>query len=239
MGFHRYTYDSADQAAAACARQILLRLEEALSGHGKATVAVSGGSTPKLMFDHLAKTRFDWRDVHLFWVDERMAPPEDPESNYHLCEEHFIRPSHFPRRNVHRIRGELRPDVAAKNYVDDLRDFFGLDPGDVPHFDVIHLGIGSDAHTASLFPGEPLILDRNGVAAAVYVEKLTKWRVTLLPRTLLAAKHVVVLAAGNDKTEALKNVLEAPYDPMRYPAQIISHHCRHQTWFLDEAAVPA
>lgn len=239
MGFHRYTYDTPVMAAEACARQILLRLEESLSGHGKASVAVSGGSTPKLMFDHLAKADFDWRDVHLFWVDERMVPPNDPESNYRLCEEHFIRPAHFPHRNVHRIHGELRPELAAKNYVDDLRDFFAIEHGDVPHFDVIHLGIGGDSHTASLFPGEPLIMDRNGVAAAVYVEKLTRWRVTLLPRTLLAAKHIVVLAAGSDKTDALKNVLDAPYDPLRYPAQVVSHHCRHQTWFLDEAAVPA
>lgn len=237
MGFHRFTYPSADLAADACARQVLLRLEEALSGHGKATLAVSGGSTPKLMFAHLARTRFDWRDVHLFWVDERMVPPNDAESNYHLCEQHFLLPARFPRRNVHRIQGELRPETAAKNYVDDLREFFNLEAGGVPHFDVIHLGIGADAHTASLFPGEPLILDRGGIAAAVLVEKFAKWRVTLLPRTLLEAKHILVLAAGNDKTEALKNVLDAPYDPMRYPAQIVSHHSRHQTWFLDEAAV--
>lgn len=236
MGIHRYTYASADLAAEACSRQIFTRLEEALAGKGKATLAVSGGSTPKLLFAHMSKMPFDWRDVHLFWVDERNVPPTDSESNYRLAEEHFIQPAHFPDRNVHRIQGELRPDVAAEHYVQEIEEFFDLGEGALPHFDVVHLGMGPDAHTASLFPGEPLINDRSQIAGSVYVEKFGKWRVTLLPGCLLAARHVVVLLAGADKTEALKNVLDAPYDPMRYPAQIVSHHSRHQTWFMDDAA---
>ncbi|MBL8219994.1 MAG: 6-phosphogluconolactonase, partial [Bryobacterales bacterium] len=106
----------------------------------------------------------------------------------------------------------------------------------LPHFDVIHLGMGPDAHIASLFPGEPQIHNRDGIAASVYVEKLAKWRITLLPGVLLNAKHIVMLAAGEDKAEAIRNVMEAPYDPMLYPAQLISHHGRHVTWFVDAAA---
>ncbi len=233
---HFYRYADPPAAAEACARHILLRLEEAASGHRDPSLAVSGGSTPKLLFQALAKSGFDWKHVHLFWVDERMVPPTDAESNYHLADEAFLKPARFPQRNVHRIQGELRPEVAARNYTQDVQEFFGLQEDGLPHFDIVHLGMGADAHTASLFPGEPLIEDRNGIAAGVYVKKLAKWRVTLLPGTIVAAKHVLFLVCGADKAEPLKHVLESPYEPLVYPAQVVSHHSRHVTWFVDQPA---
>ena len=105
----------------------------------------------------------------------------------------------------------------------------------MPRFDVVHLGMGPDAHTASLFPGQPLIEDRDGIAAAVHVEKFKQWRVTLLPGALLAAKHTVFLVAGEDKAEAVRGVFKEEYDPNKYPAQTVSHQGRGVTWFLDEA----
>jgi 6-phosphogluconolactonase len=236
MSAHWYTYASPDLAAEACARQILLHLEQALAGRSTATLAISGGSTPKLMFGHLAAKRFDWSRVHLFWVDERAVAPTDAESNYLLAEEHFLKVGRFPQRNVHRIQGELRPEIAAENYTAEIEEVFGLAEGEMPHFDVIHLGLGADGHTASLFPGEPLVEDRKNIASAVYVEKLGKWRVTLLPGVLLNAKHVLMLVAGSDKAEALKAVTEGPYEPMRYPAQLVSHHSRVVTWCVDQQA---
>jgi 6-phosphogluconolactonase len=233
---HFYRYADPRGAAEACARQILTRLEEAASGHRDPSLAVSGGSTPKLLFDVLAKSGFDWKHVHLFWVDERMVPPTDAESNYRLAEEHFLKPAHFPHRNVHRIHGELRPDAAAANYVRDIEEFFNLQEGELPRFDIVHLGMGADAHTASLFPGEPLLEDRAGIASSVYVEKLARWRVTLLPGTIVAARHVLFLVAGADKAEPLRHVLESPYQPLQYPAQVVAHHSRHITWLVDEAA---
>ncbi len=236
MSAHWFTYETADLAAEACARQILLRLEEALSGHSMATLAVSGGSTPKLMFGHLARHRFEWDRVHLFWVDERMVPPASGESNYRLAEETFLKPAHFPHRNVHRIHGEMRPDAAAEHYTREIERVFDLEEGQVPRFDVVHLGMGADGHTASLFPGEPLIESKEGIVSAVLVEKLAKWRVTLLPAVLLKASHVVMLVAGADKADPLKQVTEGAYEPLRYPAQIIPHHARHVTWFVDKPA---
>src|SRR6185436_8370499 len=111
---------SVEKAAEACCRYILPRLEEALSGQGHATIAVSGGTTPALLFQYLAATGFDWKRVHLFWVDERTVPPADPESNYRLAENGFIQPAHFPHRNAHRIHGELRPDIASAQYIQDI-----------------------------------------------------------------------------------------------------------------------
>jgi 6-phosphogluconolactonase len=236
MSAHWHSYPGADMAAEACARQVLALLENALSGEGEATLAVSGGSTPKLLFAHLADANFDWGHVHLFWVDERAVPMTDPQSNYKLADDNLIVPARIPHRNVHRIHAELPPDKAAKLYANEIREFFELADGELPHFDVIHFGMGDEAHTASLFPEKPLIDNREEIAAAVYVPKTPHWRVTLLPAALLAARHSVFLVAGEDKAEAVHAVFHEPYNPKKYPAQVISHHGRKVTWFLDQAA---
>ena len=236
MSVRWHKLPDANAAAEAGAHHIIGLLEEVLSGQEFATFAVSGGSTPKLMFQKLAATRFPWDKVHIFWVDERCVPPTDVASNYKLADDFLIHPAHIPGRNVHRVLGELTPATAAKRYAGEVRDFFGLEEGEMPRFDVVHRGMGPDAHTASLFPGDPLIDDREGIAAAVFAEKFHQWRVTLLPGALLAAKHTVFVVAGDDKAEAVRAVFQEEYDPKKYPAQIASHHGRGVTWFLDEAA---
>jgi 6-phosphogluconolactonase len=236
MSLHWYTYADAKQAAEHCGKCILQLLEERLSGESTASIAISGGNTPRLMFEYLARETFDWSSVHIFWVDERAVPPTDIQSNYRLALETLIKPARIPSRNVHRIQAELGPDEAAARYEQELRDFFALKPGEMPHFDIIHRGIGPDAHTASLFPGEPLIEDREHLVAAVYVEKLEQWRITLLPGVLLNARHTVMLVSGADKAEAVQHIFEGPYEPLKYPAQAIAHHGRNVTWFFDAAA---
>jgi 6-phosphogluconolactonase len=207
-----------------------------LSGQECATMAISGGTTPALLFDALAAARFKWDRVHLFFVDERAVPPDHADSNFRLAEEHLIKKTRMIGRQVHRIRGEMEPHEAAAAYVEDIREFFNLKPGQTPHFDIVHQGMGPDAHTASLFPGDPHIEDREGIATALYVEKKQMWRVTLLPAALLAAKHSLFLVSGEDKAEAVRAVMEEPYDAMKYPAQMSLHHGRGVTWFLDESA---
>jgi 6-phosphogluconolactonase len=236
MSVHRYTLSDPDAAAEASCHFIINLLEEALAGQDFASLAVSGGSTPKLLFQKLAATRFRWDKVFLFFVDERCVPPADTASNYKLAEEFLIRPAHIPGRNVHRIHGEINPEAAAKGYVEEIREFFALEDGAMPRVDVVHRGMGPDAHSASLFPGEPLIDDRENIAAAVWVEKFHMWRVTLLPGALLAAKHNVFVVCGDDKAEAVRAVFNEEYDPKKYPAQIASHHGRGVAWFLDQAA---
>jgi len=236
MSVRWHALPDATAAAEACAHHVTNLLEEVLSGQEFATFAVSGGSTPKLLFQKLVASRFRWDHVHLFWVDERMVPPTDPASNYKLADDYLIQPAHIPHRHAHRICGEMAPRTAAARYVEEIQDFFGLEEGEMPRFDVVHRGMGPDAHTASLFPGEPLIDDREGIAAAVFVPKFNQWRVTLLPGALLAAKHNVFLVTGPDKAEAVRAVFKEEYDPKQYPAQIASHHGRGVTWFLDEKA---
>jgi 6-phosphogluconolactonase len=236
MSIHQFKYPTPAAAAEACARHVLAQLEAAVAGNGTATLAISGGSTPALMFRDMAKQRFDWEHVHLFWVDERAVPPTDPQSNFKLADENFIGPAHFPPSNVHRVHAELPPQEAAKRYADDIRAFFDLGESALPQFDVIHRGVGPDAHTASLFPGEPLIDDREGIAAAVWVEKMSQWRITLLPGVLLSARSTVVLAAGEDKAEAVHNIFKEAYDPKQCPSQLGLQDGAGVTWFLDEAA---
>ena len=229
----------ADGAAAveACGKQILEWLREAIAQSGRATLAISGGSSPQPMFERFSRTPFDWERVHLFWVDERGVPPTDSQSNFKFAQDAWLRPAIFRQQNIHRIQAELDPAEAAARYVADIQKFFGLAEGELPHFDVMHRGMGPDAHTASLFPGEALIDNRTGIAAAVWVEKFQQWRITLLPGVLLAARHTALLATGADKAAALRSVLHSPFDPQHYPAQIASGE--GTVWFVDAAAQEA
>jgi len=236
MSVQWFTHPDARAAAAACAQHISALLEEALADQEHATLAVSGGSTPKLLFQSMVSSGFRWQRVHLFFVDERSVPPNDVESNYRLANENLITPARIPAAQVHRIHGEIKPETAAQQYSDDIRNFFGLEEGEQPHFDVVHCGMGPDAHTASLFPGGSAIDDRDNIAGAAYVEKFHMWRVTLLPGALLTAKNTVFLVTGADKAPAVGAVFHQDFDPKQYPAQLISRQSKRVTWFLDQAA---
>jgi 6-phosphogluconolactonase len=226
---------NAQETADACAAHILGVLSRALATQAYTTIAISGGSSPKLLFATLAKASVDWSKVHFFWVDERCVPPTDSQSNFKLADDALFTPARVPVASIHRIYGELTPEAAAARYNSDLQAFFLVADGRLPAFDVLHRGMGPDAHTASLFPGEPLIQDRTGVAANVWVEKMHMDRITLLPGVLLAAKNTVLQVSGEEKADALEHVLRGPEDWMQYPCQIASRDER-ATWFLDSAA---
>jgi 6-phosphogluconolactonase len=226
MNLHRFA--DAPAAAQGCAARILELLTEAIQERGSATLAVSGGTSPKLMFEIFARSGFAWERVHLFFVDERVVPPTDPQSNFKLANDNWLSKCAFTPATIHRVQTELGAQEAARVY-----------GGEIPRLDVIHRGMGPDSHTASLFPGQPLIQNHTDIAAAVWVEKMgevkiNQWRVTLLPKVLEAAHHSVLLVTGTDKAAALKAVLEGPYDPMRHPAQIARETAE---WFVDEAAI--
>jgi 6-phosphogluconolactonase len=236
VSVHQFIEPDAERLAASCARHILAQLEQALAGHDEAMFAVSGGNSPKPILAALATADFDWSRVHLFFTDERCVRPNHAQSNFRMVDQTFIVPARFPHRQVHRVYTELAPDRAAERYSEDIRDVFGIGPDETPHFDLIHLGMGPDAHTASLFPGDPLVADRERITAATYVPKFDQWRVTLMPVALLGARHTVVYAPGVDKAEAMRKVLDGEFDPMRYPAQIPAHLGRSVSWFMDTGA---
>lgn len=236
MGARWFCYPDARQAAGACAHHIVARLEDALAGRSFATLALSGGEEAPLLLEALARTPFPWRQVHLFWVEERPKPGPDRAELYKMALECLIGPARIPLRNIHRIPAELTPDAAADRYGQELAEFFRLESGQMPRFDVVHRNLGADGHTAGLFPGDPLVDDRQGIAAAVYLENPAQWRITLLPGVLLAAGHSVFLVTGAEKAEAVRAVFCDRYDPRRLPAQLDCHHGRSVCWFLDEAA---
>lgn len=235
MSVQKFTAPDALAASEACAQYILRLLETTLSGRNPATLAVSGGSTPKLLFQKMAAMSFPWNRVHLFFVDERCVPPTDAASNYKLANDYLIQPAQIPANHVHRVEGEQVPGVAAARYTAEIRDFFGLSEGQLPRFDIVHRGMGPDAHSASLFPGSPLIDDHKGIAGAAFAPQFNQWRVTLLPGVLEAARHTVFLVAGDDKVEALRAVFHEKYDPHKYPSQI-GNDSEDVAWFLDEKA---
>ena len=226
-------FDTAREAAEACGDRILAILDEARGLRGVATLAVSGGSTPRLMFQAMARRSFNWSGVGIYQVDERCVPPDNEQSNFRMIRESLLDKVRIADFQFHRVAGELPPEEAARNYEGDIRASMKLAAGELPVFDVIQRGMGPDAHTASLFPGESLIADRTGIAAAVWVEKMKQHRVTLLRGVLEKARYTLCLATGAEKATALHDVLRGPFDPMRAPSQIASPDT---AWYIDKDA---
>jgi 6-phosphogluconolactonase len=197
------------------------------------SVALSGGSTPKGLYELLAQPPFGdslpWKDAHVFWGDERCVPPDHPDSNYRMAREALLSKVPIPEAQVHRMRGEDDPDAAAKRYEKELRDFFGDDP----RFDLALEGLGSEGHTASLFPGSAA-LDAATWTAAPFVEKLGQKRITLTPAALNRSREVLFLVAGADKRDAVRATL----DKGTTPAARIRPADGEVYWLLDLEAAP-
>jgi 6-phosphogluconolactonase len=227
------TFDSPLAAAQACGDKILQLIDAARRERGLATLAVSGGHTPRLMFEWMAPRPFDWSGIELFQVDERCVPPDSDQSNYRMMRESLLDAVRIPAKQVHRVDTSLAPADAARTYADEIRGILKVKAGELPVFDVIQLGMGPDGHTASLFPGEPLVQDRAGVTAAVWVEKFKQHRVTLLPGVLQRARHTLSLVTGADKAEALQAVLRGPVDSAQFPIQLVASQA---VWYIDGSA---
>jgi 6-phosphogluconolactonase len=227
--------------AAELAREAARRFAELAvaftSEAGRFTVALSGGSTPKAMFQILAEKPFadslPWRSIHFFWGDERCVSPDHAESNYRMANETLLSKVPVPRENIFRIPAEDEDhERAAAIYSESLQTFFAEEQ---PGFDLVFLGMGPDGHTASLFPGTTALCAGGG-AAANYVDKLQSWRITLTADAINRARNVIFLVAGADKAPALKEVIEGPRNPKQYPSQLIMPSHGALLWMVDEAA---
>jgi 6-phosphogluconolactonase len=230
--------DLADQAV----RLFASAAKEAVAARGVFRTAFSGGRTPERFFQRLAgqtqAKSLPWDKVHVFWVDERYVPLDSPASNYRLAAETLLSRIDIPQANVHRIPTEHR-DIAAAAlaYERTMREVFGLPEGEVPQFDLIVLGMGSDGHTASLFPNSQAVGDMSHLACAVRAAGDPKLdRITLTPRVLRAARRLAVLVSGVEKTQILKEVLTGTPDEMRYPIQVLWPVLDRVTWLVDREA---
>jgi 6-phosphogluconolactonase len=226
-------------AAEAAARELVAAAEDAVRDHGAFRPAFSGGSTPRLLFEMLATPAFrplvDWTRARIFFVDERCVPPEDERSNYRLAKEHLLNPLRIPPENVFRMRGEEEPGRAADEYEDLLRREAATD-GHLPRFDFVLLGLGSDGHTASLFPETRAVRETRRWVAANHVPKLREWRLTLTLPVLNAARRAVFFVVGTGKSDSVAAILRPKEGAPTLPASLVRPADGSLVWIVDEAA---
>lgn len=203
-------------------------------------VALAGGNTPREMYRLLGspefRTQVDWGKVHLFWSDERAVPPDHAESNYGMARRELLVRVPIPPGNVHRMEAE-RPNLgrAAQEYEETLRQYLRLDSSGLPRFHLVLLGVGTDGHTASLFPGARNLRNTLRWVSTPIHPKLRSRRMTLTVPVLNAAHHVLFLVTGAEKAEVLRKVLEQKSDPP-LPAQLVTVPHGHRMFLMDEAA---
>ncbi len=232
-------YGDAEQLAQAAAELFVTLAAESIKARGRFRVALSGGSTPRRVYQLLAsdefKRRVDWDRVDLFWGDERYVGADDRESNYRMTAEALLLHVPVPPANVHRVpTGISPPTTAASKYEEDIRQTFH-DPSSVPQFDLIYLGLGTNGHTASLFPQSPALREQSRLVIADFVGEVNMWRITMTPPLLNRGRTVAFLVEGNQKAEVLGDVLLGTPDPERLPAQLIAPEGK-LLWMADEAA---
>ena len=214
----------------------------AIERHGRFCVALSGGSTPRRLYELLAdpprRPSVPWDHVEFFWGDERAVPPEHQDSNYRMAAAALLDPLGIPAEHRHRIRAELADlEAAAREYQLDIARVFGVSPdGPPPVFDLVLLGMGPDGHTASLFPYSEALPERRRWVVSHFVARLDVKRITLTPPILNRARDIRLLVVGADKANVLQQALEGPRDPERYPVQLVMPESGHLVWLVDKDA---
>jgi len=211
--------------------------DDAIKSNGRFSVALSGGNTPHRLYEILSTNSFlekiQWENVHVFWGDERCVPKDDPRSNFLMARRTLLDRVPIPENQIHPIHGNLPAAKAAILYETELRNFFGILQ---PAFDLILLGLGANAHTASLFPHTTVLEERERWVSETFVAEQSMYRITLTVPLINKAKGVIFLVSGAKKASALQNVIEGAYHPREYPAQLIQPNEGHPIWLVDKAA---
>lgn len=233
-------FQDLNELSRAAATEFVRLATESVQGRGVFTAALSGGSTPRALYELLGgefSSKLPCTRMHFFWGDERFVPADHPESNYRAANEAMLSKFDIPSANIHRIPTDAgSANQAAEKYEQDLRAFFRLSPGELPRFDLMLLGLGGDGHTASLFPGTTALKEKEKLVVDVWVEKLKANRITLTPPVFNHAVNVIFLVAGADKAATLHSVREGAYEPERFPAQLIRPSYGRLLWMVDRAA---
>lgn len=224
----------------AAAEEVVRAANDAVKQRGRFAIALAGGSTPKGLYNLLAtnaRTALPWDRMFFFFGDERHVPPSDPDSNYRMADESMLSKIPVATANVFRVHAE-NPDAAAvaEAYEETLKKFFSLQPGQLPQFDLILLGMGPDGHTASLFPGTAALQEKKKLVVANWVEKLKTHRITLTLPVLNSAHCVTFLVSGTDKAAALRAVLEESPSAEQYPSKLVRPSSGKLIWLIDRAA---
>ncbi|MEZ5344710.1 MAG: 6-phosphogluconolactonase [Pyrinomonadaceae bacterium] len=214
---------------------------DAIKRNGRFTAALSGGSTPKFLYQLLAgeefKDRIDWRKVFFFFGDERDVSPMSDRSNFRMANENMLKSLKVPKTNILRWQTEIiDADGVAAAYEKTLARFFELSPGTFPVFDLVLLGLGEDGHTASLFPQTSALKETRRLAVSTFVEKLDANRLTLTLPVINNSLNIIFLVCGTDKAAPVREVLEGDPNPEKFPAQSIAPENGNLVWVLDEEA---
>ena len=201
-------------------------------------IALSGGSTPKAIFDYMAenyKETIDWNKLHLYWGDERCVPPTDSESNYKMTVDHLLSKINFPEENIHRVLGENDPVEEAQRYGELLKKQLPNDEDGVL-FDLVILGMGDDGHTASIFPYNIELWESENICEVALHPDSGQKRVTITGNVINNAKEVAFLVTGAGKAEKVEIIINEHDGFEKYPAALVAPYTEELTWFLDEAA---
>ena len=230
---------SAEAVAQAAAELFVEICEQSIQARGRFRVALSGGSTPKRTYQLLASNalaqRVDWSHVDLFWGDERYVPHDDQNSNYRMTDEALLRHIQIPAANIHGVPTDVSPpEESAAAYETEIRNTFG-DTGSIPAFDLIYLGLGTNGHTASLFPHSATLLEDSRLVVADFVNEVNTWRISMTAPLLNHGRTVAFLVSGREKADVLRQVMLGPREPDRLPAQLIVPDGK-LLWLTDEAA---
>lgn len=232
-----HIYKDPHKVSEALAQWISDRIEEVLSKQEFCTLVLSGGETPKPLYEILATKEFqkkiNWQRVHIFWGDERVVPSNDSRNNAKNAYDLLIDHIDIPAKQVHIMRTDIEPNFAVDAYRALLHEFFD---NTSQTFDLVLLGMGNDGHTLSLFPGSKIIEEHTHWVNSVYNSKKGMSRITLMPILINRAARIAFLVEGSKKAGVLKEVLEGKYQPTKLPAQIIKPTDGELHWFLDEAA---
>jgi 6-phosphogluconolactonase len=213
------------------------RARKSSDAQGQFSLVISGGQTPRGLYELLAgdafRDRLPWTQMHVFWGDERCVPTDDPRSNERMAREALLNHVPIPPIQIHPIRCAKGPPEAARQYETLLRTFFrGLEP----RFDLVLLGLGENGHTASLFPRTPVLEERERWVVDILVEGEDLHRLTFTAPIINQAASVVFLVTGSAKAHVLHEVLEGPFDPHRLPAQLIRPTHGELIWLVDKEA---
>ena len=231
------TYNTAGLLFKAAADLIIQLYEQAIADKGSFTIALSGGNTPKKLYELLATPvyakKINWKNIYLFWSDERCVPVSDEENNSHMASQALLNNVPVPKENIFPVPVNFEPAKAAARYEQMIRTFF---KDTQPHFDLVLLGLGEDGHTASLFPGTDILDEKKILVKQVYLKEKKMFRVSFTLPLINDAKHILFLVTGKEKSSILKKIFTKPVKKPAYPAQLIKPVKGKLFWYLDKAA---
>ena len=230
------SFETPQDVADAFALRLIDLLNQAKTANTTATVCLSGGSTPKLLFKTLARdhSEIDWSPLHFFWGDERCLPADSDESNYGEAARLFLNAANIPADNIHAVDGTVEPAAAAQAYQQQIRTVVASNPSGMPTFDLMVLGMGDDGHTASIFPNQMKLLSSENVCEVATHPTSGQKRVTVTGTVIAASNEICFLVTGANKADVLAQILKDQPNSEQYPTRHFSD-LPQTTFWVDKA----